>query len=471
LAKAQAKHVGFTLIELLVTLVIVSVLAAATLPAFKNVIVERKTSVAALEVKAFLDAARARAIARGRPVSVILERLSSRSDGLGIDGTPAYLPDNPFRSITAQNPSAPLTSTLPWTTGDATTNFGVYNACIRMVMAESMRPIEFELTGVSFVSETAGGVPPILNDGDGLVELGRIMVVPNNDNRLATNLRVGNEIEILTPSDDTIRFLITNVVLSGTNFFVSIRNEGSLSQPYGTILDVNRMASSQEMVSQFAFINSIGSFRVLPQPRPVASMVTELPRGSCIDLSLSGLSNDDPNVNPTNNLFRDCRREFASDWVLPRTPAFNDLPPLPSQLRPVYLTFGPTGKLSSVLCNAPQLAAPSGNPASYTSNLRRIEPQSDVCLFVGRNDQVIAAASTADLAAAEDASLKPNLMDATGYWIRVSPTSGIISAAPAQASHIIEDVADFRGGNPPEPIGHLLEDSRSLIFEAELTSQ
>ena len=77
---------GFTLIELLVTLVIISVLAAATLPALKNVIVDRKTSVAALEVKAFLDAARARAVARGRPVSVILERLSSRWDGNYVSG-------------------------------------------------------------------------------------------------------------------------------------------------------------------------------------------------------------------------------------------------------------------------------------------------------------------------------------------------------------------------------------------------
>jgi len=119
------------------------------------------------------------------------------------------------------------------------------------------------------------------------------------------------------------------------------------------------------------------------------------------------------------------------------------------------------------------VGAPAGTIASYTSNLRRIEPQSDVCLFVGRNDQVIAAASTADLATAEDSSLKPNLMDASGYWVRISPSSGIISAAPAQASHIIEDL-EYHRSNPTTfdpPIGHLLEDSRSLIFGAELTSQ
>ena len=84
---------------------------------------------------------------------------------------------------------------------------------------------------------------------------------------------------------------------------------------------------------------------------------------------------------------------------------------------------------------------------------------------------MIPAASTADLAAAEDARLKPNLMDDSGYWVRISPTSGAVSAAPAQAMHIVEDVAEFRAGNPAEPIGHLIEDSRSLVAGPELTSQ
>ena len=126
---------------------------------------------------------------------------------------------------------------------------------------------------------------------------------------------------------------------------------------------------------------------------------------------------------------------------------------------PIF-TFGPNGLLQSVLCNGPS-----------SPNLRRIEPQSDVCLFVGRNDQVIRTTDTGMLAAALDTNLKPNLLDATAFWIRISPSSGVISSSPAQAAHIIEVVQTYRSTSVTEPIGHLLEDSRSLTLGSEQTSQ
>ncbi len=113
---------GYTLVELLAVVVIISILATIALPSVKNILVERKTSVAAIEVKGFLEAARARAVARGRPVSVILERLSSRTDGSYVGAVP--------QSSTANNlPSAPEV------------NFDVYNSCIRLTMAETLRPV------------------------------------------------------------------------------------------------------------------------------------------------------------------------------------------------------------------------------------------------------------------------------------------------------------------------------------------
>lgn len=490
---SRASCSAFTLVELLVTLVIISVLAAATLPTVKNVLVERKSIVAALEVKGFLESARARAIAHGRPVSVILERLSSRWEGAVVGAI--------NQSSTAKN--------VPGSVDD---NFDVYNTCIRMVMAESLRPAIFELSGFAESNDLPVALPAVTDsttgatimvadaalslpssytslfvDGDDLPpftfsnatpsprsrpERGRILRIPNTDPRLYNLLLAGNEIELFQNDESTGRFKITaplsaaehQGVPTGSFLAIAIRNEGASQFPWGSVGDVDRFAQAQIAVSSFVPISSFGSFAVSARPRPVASMVTELPKGTCIDLSLSGLAVDDTNVNLLLSSvalreYRDCRREFASDWILP--PIGSPTPiPVPQDLRPVYLTFGPNGLLQSVLCNGPS-----------SPNLRRIEPQSDVCLFVGRNDQVIRTTDTGMLAAALDTNLKPNLLDATAFWIRISPSSGVISSSPAQAAHIIEDVQTYRSTSVTEPIGHLLEDSRSLTLGSEQTSQ
>jgi prepilin-type N-terminal cleavage/methylation domain-containing protein len=444
---------GYSLIELLAVLAIVSILAAIALPTVKNVLTERKTSVAALEVKAFLEAARARAVARGRPVSVILDRLSSRGDGFGINPNAALSPANPPRSTTAENPLPPL-PTPYWTPSDPSTNFDTYNACIRLTMAESLKPIEFEL-GVNFLAENGTAA----DDNDGLAEPGRVLGIPNADPRLVDNLAVGADIDLIADNDREYRFTISGVAVSGGNFLVAIRNEGDSTHPFGSLADVNRMAASQAVMRPFVLINSkVNRFRIQPPPHPVASTVNELPKGSCIDLSLSGLAADDPNVNTVaaTALFRNCKRQFASDWVLPSVTQI----PMPHELRPVYLTFSPSGALTHVYCNGPAM-----------SSLLRIEPQADVMLFVGRLDQILRGTNASDLAAAQDASLKANLTDPTGYWVRISPTSGAISASPAQASHILEDIDEFRQGIANKGIDELLDDSRQLAFTSEGTSQ
>lgn len=428
---------GYSLIELLAVLVIVSLLTAIALPTVKNVIVDRKTSVAALEVKAFLEAARARAIARGRPVSVILERLSSRSE----DGV---------TSSTANNsPAAPQD------------NFDVYNTCIRMTMAESLRSMEFEISPTVVPEDTATGSSQLGNDNDGILESCRLYDIDTGGSLVLQNALVTNrDIELIDQNSQSHTFRITNVWSPGGNVRrIAIQNDGDTSNPFGSNLDIKNAADNQIALKAYQTLPTTFSFfRIQGLPNPVTSTINELPRGSCVDLSLSGLATDDPNVNTTANVYRDCQREFASDWILP--PGGTPVVPTPQDLRPVYLTFSPNGTLQSILCNAPG-----------ANTLRRIEPHSDVFLFVGRVDQVVRASSLADLASALDQNLNTNLTDATAYWVRISPASGTIAAAPAQASHILEDMEIYRTTSADEPIGHLLHDSRSLAFTSEATSQ
>ncbi len=222
--KPRKHSPAYSLIELLAVLVIVSLLTAIALPTVRNVLVERKTSVAALEVKAFLEAARARAIARGRPVSVILERLSSRSDGTIVSGV--------VQSSTANNaPSAPED------------NFDVYNACIRMTMAESLRntefavPLTFEAESAALSSLVDSDGRPIV-DNDGVFEPGRIVSFAASggaypDLRLPSYIVPGNEIVMQATNDRVYSFQITSKpALSSGIFYFTIRNEGDdLSTP------------------------------------------------------------------------------------------------------------------------------------------------------------------------------------------------------------------------------------------------
>lgn len=71
---------GFTLIELLIVVAIMVVLAAFLLPAVRPALEERKVREAARMVNVFFTGAQARAIERGRPVGVWLERNPTSPD-------------------------------------------------------------------------------------------------------------------------------------------------------------------------------------------------------------------------------------------------------------------------------------------------------------------------------------------------------------------------------------------------------
>ncbi|HBJ35110.1 MAG TPA: protein containing Prepilin-type cleavage/methylation [Planctomycetaceae bacterium] len=67
---------GFTLIEMLVVMFIVMLLAAVALPTVRETLQDQKNSRAARSLVSFIDVARSRAIAEGREVGILVERLS-----------------------------------------------------------------------------------------------------------------------------------------------------------------------------------------------------------------------------------------------------------------------------------------------------------------------------------------------------------------------------------------------------------
>lgn len=460
---------GLSLVELLVVIVIISILSALVLPSFKNVLSERKTNVAALEVKSFLEAARARAIARGRNVSVIFERLSSRGDGLGIDTTNPIVATNPARSITAQNPvSGELSEWAVFAAADPFLNYSQYNTAVRMTMAETLRPTEYSATAAPIISSIQIGTPPNQR-------FDQVVSLSSMDRRLATEIVPGNEIEFLSSDNVGSKFQIQRVIsVASPNYQFIIANQGTPQQPFGTLGDVDESARNQRALKRHVnLVNLTSNFRIYSAPKPLASVTNELPRGTCVDLSISGLASDEPLANYTSTEFTNCQREFASDWIMP--PGLGG-PPTPQQLRPVTITFSPSGNIDSVMSNAPQMFAFNPPTSPRVFNSRRIEPNQDVFLFVGRTDQVVFLTDGIDLNAAGLAlrraeGAKPNMLDPTGYWVRISATNGSVAAAPTQAWHVENDVNEAAAGNPADSLSEMITESRALTFQSELSSQ
>ncbi len=69
------RRAAFTLIELLIVMGIIVLVAAVTLPTFKDLLKDQKTSQTARMIQGFAEGARARAIGSGRPVAMVIERM------------------------------------------------------------------------------------------------------------------------------------------------------------------------------------------------------------------------------------------------------------------------------------------------------------------------------------------------------------------------------------------------------------
>lgn len=451
-----------TLVELLVVLGIITLLAALILPSVKGLLSDRKSSQTAIMVKNYLEGARARAIGKNRSVSVVLERISGRAADLNGDGVinlldaglnPNYSNPSRFSSATANGfaPTVAARTALP-----PDTNFIPYNTCVKLSMAEEPLPVTDKLlpAAVTIFSRYPGdglspAVPaiydlksPIGTGSDREVRIFQVATPafgPNSVTDLVGDYLVsGNEISL---DESSTRFTITSPssreahwsydrndtdgIPAVSNIFFAVQNNQGINglnelaaRPY-----VNIPPSASAVPP-----TSTNLFKIFLKPKPIYIQSLQLPKGACIDLSLSGFSNNfrqDSLVANTPSIV-DYRVRFASDWVLSGDAGV----PTPEELRPIHLVFSPDGKLSRVLANG---------VASETSV--QIDCVQDVFLHVGLIDQVVMPyfdpANTnnklrnyAAFQAAFDAGIKQNLTDPSSYVLRLSPKSGSISAAP-----------------------------------------
>ncbi len=399
---------GVTLIELLTVLGVVTLLALLVLPTVKTLITDRKSTNAATMVRNFLEAARARAVGTGRPVAVVLERISSLPadiNGDGLINEMDVVSNSRLMSATAIDP-------LPGGSS-ADINFVVYNSCIRLSMAEQPLPVTNLMLSFSAPIVARGPstwTAPYIPPADIQLPTLSVAAIESRNyfsidggvsNPLLASLFVaGNEVSF---NKSSTKHLIIQTSLDTTNnvlWFTTISNSGVLS-------DLEQALPSNEIVSNPT--QSFLTFTVFQKPRSINGPAIQLPKGMCVDLSLSGFASfgNVAIVDNINKTLRDQRMRFSSAWLYGPVSA-----PNASELRPIYIVFGPDGGLSRVYANG-----------ALSSASIPVEIADDFFLYVGKIDQVVVPMF--------DNTIRQNLTDPSTYVVRLSPKSGAISVAPA----------------------------------------
>ncbi|MFZ4468925.1 MAG: prepilin-type N-terminal cleavage/methylation domain-containing protein [Pirellula sp.] len=470
---------GLTLVELLVVVGVASVIAAVMLPGIKSVLTDRKSSQAAIMVRNYIEAARTRAVGRNRSVAVVFERLSSRA---------GIAPNGMFVSETAQ--------AGPYQTPDA--NFVPYNACVRMSLAEEPLPVSEAMlpAAVTFRVRQPGdefspsiptaapyiGEDSLLDMHQGNVQEARIFEVTASSNinlawlvgEYLTNgsqISFGNSprrFSIVTPRSPTV-----HGNAGGGTIWFSVMNEklfdGHIERAKEPYVDLKPGTEFKQ-------------FKIYQRPKPVFSQVVQLPRGMCVDLSLSGFGKKMPGqgalppekqpvFDPTGSAMAgfDYRVRFASDWI-----GNEPTPPEPWQLRPVYIVFSPEGQLSHVWANDRR----TPGDRNYQGNLTRIDATQDVFLHVGKIDRVampldpdprILGRNAFGLRGAIQLGVQNNLTDLSAYVVRLSPSSGAISASPIVSIDTQISILGLNVNNLN--FGDMVELSRRGTYNSNVTAQ
>ena len=434
-------RVAFTLVELLAVLGVAALLAALILPSVKGIMTDRKTSQAAIVVKNYIEAARARAVGKNRSVSVVLERLSGRAADLNDDGVINLLDTDstltPPRFVSSTASSFPIASR---TTQSPDINFLPYNACIKLSMAEEPLPVSERSLPAPFVfiarSPSDGLAPTIPTTYDPLIPL-------LDTDQVSSGITEVRVIQVTSSAGANAAALLGEYLVAGNEVsFGSSPTRYTIMSPTSRIPHDNYAANVASSTLWFSVLNergldglgemsaapyvniqageAWGQFKIFQKPKTIYTQTVQLPKGTCIDLSLSGFANDRVG-------YSDYRARFASDWVISGASGA----PRPDELRPIHLVFSPNGALTRVYANQKAIGS-TVSPQSV-----RVDTVDDVFLHIGRIDQVfmpvdaaLNGRSRAALELAEANGTKQNLTDPSSYIVRLSPKSGAISAAP-----------------------------------------
>ncbi len=356
------RRTAFTLVELLVVMGVIVLLAALTLPSIKTLLAGQKITQAARVVQAHIDAARGRAISSGSLVAVLFERQANQS-----------------------------------------------NSVTRLSVGQVFPPYQGDVVGAVGALANVRGWNSSTKKFDATPDLfcDQLTVSNLNGQLLFVTPQIFGAGDFIQLGDRENIFLIDGV--NSTTGVISFRN------PPFHIVDEGLPTEQHYPIQEGQILPTVGSevsFRLFRKPTKSFAAASVLPRGTCVDLSVSGTGA--------------AGFEFNS--------ALSDS---------VMVVFNERGDVAFVMAN--------------TGTAVTLLPPSGVLHFlVGKSEQVSPALPgiLSVKSDADPASVNANLNDKENVWVSINPYSGSVYSSSVQAGFEsgINGVDDNGDGNADEPV-------------------
>lgn len=431
------KMSAFTLVELLIVIAIATILATLSLTTMQGLLKDQKMSSSVRLVRQYFEVARTRAMASGRPVAIFLERVSPNGDGAGAAVVANY-------TVTRMS----IGEVFPPYTGED------INA------VATLWDVPFPVNS-RMVDEDSNGI----FEGDGFADQARIPLsaavsgfgTTGNDGMITR----GDTIEF-TGSNQ--RFVIEQISLvSGATppqvavtFFnppkrydgaigsiaFNSRNktfEHSYSGREPTLATPNTIPVGTGMYSAATASSPGVGFRVYRKPSKSLVGTITMPRGTCIDLSVSGVEGDlcamDPDtlLPPEKFPFR----LTADPFTLSATAYSVSTGTLKrSSYSRFAIVFNPEGRAQGMYRDDRMVQTPanSGDPEVLVG-FAPFPLSTKLHLMLGRTEQVLIGSSIDDApiakpVAGERGTAFGNLMDTGNTWLTINPFTGLMETSP-----------------------------------------
>lgn len=374
---------ALTLIELMVALAVISVLAGIALPTVKSTIQGQKLNRAASLLQSALEEGRARAIASGGGGGLIIDRVGNQNVADRCEST----------RIRFATVSPPYTGDTP----GSTVKIGVNANGTVNDFRDDVISIWFNPTAI----QARRAVEDLLAE--------------QADASLGVRTKPVNPGDFVQVADGGLLLRITNVMGFGTP---ALRTASGMNAAVISNADVvnwvwMQVERAEPNLDLNRFAGQDVTFNITRSPRPAIALPVELPRGTSIDLSSSGIGRFGNQFSP---MFMD--GNYTNETIAPFTAGLRDY-------QSIFILFGKRGEVSRVL---------GGVRVGPAIQLTDIAVIGDIFFLVGEGGEIKPTdpLESNDPNPFEDAAKdgRTPLLDPESIWVTIKSRTGEVVSSP-----------------------------------------